>query len=281
MSELGRFIASDLNAARRRTGIWLTMLIWLGQIAVFAYLIPFAVVATLADELGGAAVLMREALSPAAAGASVVEVVPFYGIPVAVVLGALMVSGDYQHRTFALLVSRVSRRWVVVVSRFIALAVLSLVMAVSANLIALALSMMLSGSLGTSNTVNFGALMMSTGYSWLGLFAYASFSACLAYLFRAAMPAVLVAIGWTMVVEFLVTSLLLGAVPFFGELQKIYLFTNIGSIAGGVAAETGYTTGGFGVSMANGLGFATLIVCVWIVASILVSTLVVVRRDID
>lgn len=260
----------------------MTILIWVGQIAIFGYLIPFAVYQAYASQIGAEAGEMAQALSLPAVGVNVLESVPFFAIPVSVVLGVLLVAGDFQNRTFGLLVSRASRRWIVVVSRFVALAVLCLVMTVLAMLAALLMATILSGPLGNAGGIEIGILLVSTLASWLGMYAFAAFGACMAYIFKSSMPATMVALGWTLVVEFLVTNMIISAVPFFADLQRLYLSGNVGALAGGIGHEVGMAFGGLGVNaLGNRLLVAVLALLVWILASVGASLAVVNRRDVN
>ncbi|MCK0112060.1 ABC transporter permease [Ornithinimicrobium sp. F0845] len=281
-SPAARYLRAELSALGRRPGVRIAVGVWLLQILVFAYVVQFTVYRAMGAELDPTqAANMVTSLTPELAGTYVAASVPGYGIPVFVVLGALVAAADYRSGTLGTLLARCPHRVSFLLSRYAALLVILAVTAVLTVLLGLvsgaALTMLEGGPLAIApeNLVAGagGVWLMSTGYATLGF--------ALGILLRNLMTASVVGIAWLVAVEMLLIGGLAGALPAVDAVRSVLLTPNVGSLA--AALDSSGVTSGQGLP---GVGAVTqgwvavLVILLWTVVALTLAVRAFRRRDV-
>ncbi|WP_058235328.1 hypothetical protein [Devriesea agamarum] len=282
--ELGRVIFTDLKATFSRPAVWVCIAVWFIQIGIFAYLIQFIGYQSLKSAGDPQSLvyakIMRSQITVSGSGNQVLVSVPLFGLPVAVVVGAVLAAADHKARSLGLIVGRLRRRSTLTLARCISILIVTGVMALSTVFLALAAASIVGVVLGDSDSFDPSRFFAAAGATWLALFAYASFGAALSYIFKGAMTGMLTAMGWMLGVEMLIIGTLAKFVGFFAYIQHGLLSTSVGSLSSALADGNFPAENTPGVNAVNSGVMALLVICIWIIVSIAISIVVQNRRDI-
>ncbi|MCZ2819838.1 ABC transporter permease subunit [Modestobacter sp. VKM Ac-2977] len=278
-----RCLGAELFSARRRPGVRIAALLWGLQIAVFAYAAQYLVYRSMGEDLeAGQSAAMLAAMQPEQLGAYAAASVPGYGIPVFVVLGALVAAGDYRWGVLRAILVRFPARGTLLAARWVCLQVLTLVLNVVGFLVALVGTAAVAVSEGGSPTVpSLGSVVVPFLTSWLIMVGYSTVGFTLGIVLRSVMAAALCALGWLVAVELLLIGSLAGAMRGFELLQHVLLTANAGSLVSALAnTDRVAGTGLPGLASVNGPGLAALVVLAWTVVGLVTSIVVFRRRDV-
>lgn len=282
--EFRRFLVADLRFAAGRPGVRTALVVWVLQIMVFAYLIPFVMYRTMKNTLQpDVAANMWAVLQTSAVGPYTLASAPLYGLPVGVAVGALVVTGDYRNQTMPILVGRLERRWVLVASRFVVAVVVAFALAVASIVTGMVMAWLI-GLFGGGNGSDWdpGSLLAGLMASWLSLGSYAVVGAALGFLTRNLMTSTLLALGWVVGVEQLGIGMLSGAIGFFAALRRGLLSTNTGSLAGALDRDGALAAqGSLGPNTVNSAGTAVVVLLLWMVVALVVSLVSFRQRDLQ
>lgn len=277
-----RYLRAELSALSRRPGVRIAVGVWLLQILVFAYVVQFTVYRAMGAELDPEqAANMVASLAPELAGTYVAASVPGYGIPVFVVLGALVAAGDYRFGTLGTLVARCPHRVSFLLARYGAILAVLAVTAVLTVVLGLVSGAALTLLEGGSLRLDLGNLAAGAAGVWLMSTGYATVGFSLGILLRNTMTASVVAIAWLVAVEMLLIGGLAGALPVADAARSVLLTPNVGSLA--AALDHGGVTSGQGLP---GVGAVTdgwvavLIILVWTVVGLALAVRAFQRRDV-
>ncbi|MEW6943778.1 hypothetical protein [Trueperella pyogenes] len=282
-TDLWQIVRTDVKAASLKPAIRITVLIWVLQIVIFAYVIPYILYHTATDAIGlEAAEALRAGLDLSVLGEYVTASVPLYGIPVGVVVGAILVCSDYELKTLGVLLARIPKRWWLGVSRLVTMAVVSLIMALCSFIAAATCSTIFTAIQGTEFGFNFGGTMLGLGATTLGLFSYAVLGSLFGYLTRSILGAVMLGLGWTFGIETLGIGMLSGSSDFFKFLHGVTLTGNIGSLPTALDRTAVLSIQPqLGVNTLHSGSVALLFIICWLVVCSSVGIFLLCRRDVS
>ncbi|SPT52919.1 ABC-type transport system involved in multi-copper enzyme maturation, permease component [Actinomyces bovis] len=280
---LWQIVRTDMKAASLKPAIRIAVLIWVLQIVIFAYVIPYILYHTATDAIGlEAAEALRAGLDLSVLGEYVTASVPLYGIPVGVVVGAILVCSDYELKTLGVLLARIPKRWWLGVSRLVTMAVVSLIMALYSFIAAAICSTIFTAIQGTGFGFDFGGTMLGLGATTLGLFSYAVLGSLFGYLTRSILGAVMLGLGWTFGIETLGIGMLAGSSNFFKVLHGFTLTGNIGSLPTALdRTEVLSALSSPGVNALHSGSVALLFIICWLVVCASLGTFLLCRRDVS
>jgi ABC-2 type transport system permease protein len=272
-------ITAQLLVLRKRPSTWILMGVWVSLGIMFAYLLPY-----LTFRGGGdgprqpLAPLLPEGLTD-----NLLAGFPFFGGVIALMLGVLAIGSDYGWDTLKTLLTQRSGRLRVFSAKLGALAV---------GLVPFVLAIFIAGAGATY--VIAGAedaavhwpplwdLVQAFAVGWFVLAVWAAFGVLLAVLSRGTALAIGLGILYTFVIEGIFSGLA-GEVSWLDPLVEFFLRANAYSLvtALGVPAQalTDNGPGGFFGPFVDG-GQAVLVLSGYMVAFLLLSAVVLRRRDI-
>jgi ABC-2 type transport system permease protein len=272
---LGSYRAEWLKLSRR-PAIWiLVALFWLGVLVAgyffwFLYirLIQSANPGTPPPDLG------NSFLVPNALLEDIVPKIRTFGAPIGIILGTLIVGGEYSWGTLKTILTQRPGRLALLAGKFLGLAVFTLLLAVGALLLSYIVSLITALVIGASGAPPSALnLLKGVGGSWLILAVWTTFGAALATIFRSSSLAIGIGLVYTLVVETAVSTV--GS--FLTQLERFSNAlpgTNAGIIAdtvGGSAAATGATTNA---------GQAVAIMISYVVVFVAITALITRQRDV-
>lgn len=281
-SPVARYLRAELSALRRRPGVRIAVGVWLLQILVFAYVVQYTVYRAMGPELDPVqATNMVTSLTPELAGTYVAASVPGYGIPVFVVLGAIVAAADYRYGTLGTLLARCPHRMSFLLARYGALLVVLAVTAVLTVLLGLAGGAVLTTLEGGPLRLDPANLAAGAAAIWLMSTGYATVGFALGILLRNLMTASVVGIGWLVAVEMLLIGGLAGALPAVDAVRSVLLSPNVGSLA--AALDSSGVTSGQGLPGVGAVtegGVAVLVILAWTVVAVTFAVRAFRRRDV-
>lgn len=279
---LWQIICTDVKAAILKPAIRIAVLVWVFQIVIFAYVIPYVLYRTATDAIEpDAAEVLRSGLDLPVLGEYVSASVPLYGIPVGLAVGAILVCSDYQSKTLGVLLARIPKRWWLGVSRLVTMAVISLMMAMCSFIAAAICSTIFAAIGGAGFGFHFGATMLGLGATALGLFSYAVLGSVFGYLTRSILGAVMAGLGWTFGIEMLGIAMLSGSSDFFKVLHGLTLTGNIGSLPAALD-RTGLLSAQptLGVNTLHSGPVALVFIICWLVVCASLGIFLLCKRDV-
>ena len=278
-----RCLRAELFSARRRPGVRIAAALWSLQIAVFAYGAQYIVYRSMGDTFeAGQGEAMLASLQPDQMGPYVAASVPGYGIPVFVILGALVAAGDYRWGVIRAILVRFPARTSFVTARWVSLQVLTLVINALGFLVGLVGAMIIAVVEGASQVLpSPGSVVVPFLASWLMMAGYSTVGFVLGVVLRSVMAAAACGAGWLVAVELLLVGSLAGAVSALDAVRGVLLSANIGSLAAGLgnAGRSG-DSGLPGVSAVNEPGVAVLVIAAWTMLGLGIAISVFRRRDV-
>lgn len=282
-TDLWHIIRTDLKAALLKPAIRIAVLIWVLQIVIFAYVIPYILYHTATDAIAPeAAEALRAGLDLPVLGEYVTASVPIYGIPVGVAVGVILVCSDYQSKTLGVLLARIPKRWWLGISRLVTMAFVSLAMALCSFIAAAICSTIFTAIRGTGFDFHFSSTLLGLGATTLGIFSYAVLGSLFGYLTRSILGAVMLGLGWTFGVETLGIGMLSGSSNFFRLLHGVTLTGNIGSLPIALdrtAVLSAQPT--LGVNTLHSGPVALIFITCWLVVCAFLGTFLLCRRDVS
>jgi ABC-2 type transport system permease protein len=228
-----RLVGVELATALRRPGVRVATVVWLVQIVVFAYAINYIIYRSLGDTLAAPeAAAMIAGVLPDAAAHYPAASVPFYGLPVLVILGSLLGAGDFRTGMLARIVSRMPDRTALMAAKWATLAILTLILSALTIAVGIVCSLAVAAAEGApAELPSLGALGIELVVMALMMAGYASLGFALAVVTRNVMAGAVVGIGWTLGVETLLVGGLAGAVPIFDDLGSVLLAPSVATLA--------------------------------------------------
>lgn len=271
---LGSYRAEWLKLSRR-PAIWILVAIfWLGVLIagyffwfLYIQLLQRANPGTPAPDLG------NSFLVPSALLTNVIPNVRTFGAPIGIILGTLLVGGEYSWGTLKTILTQRPGRLEVIGGKFLGLAVFALILAVGALLLAYIVSLITALTIGASGAPpNALALLKGLGAAWLILAVWATFGAALATIFRSSALAIGIGLVYTLVVETAVS----GVAAFLTQFSALER-----ALPG---ANAGFITDALGGNAAPGdtssAGRAVAILIAYVVAFVTLAALVTRQRDV-
>jgi ABC-2 type transport system permease protein len=265
-----RLLGVELANALRRPGVRVASAVWIVQIVVFAYTINYVIYRSLGDTLAAPdAAAMIAGVLPEAVGHYPAASVPFYGLPVLLILGSLLGAGDFRTGMLARIVSRMPDRTGLIAAKWGALVVLTVLLSALTITVGAVCSLVVAAAEGAPlGLPSLGAVGRELAVMTLTMTGYASLGLALGVVTRNVMAGAVIGIGWTLGVETLLVGGLAGAVPFFDGLSDVLLAPSVAALASSLDPAQG--VGGAGPAV---------VVAVWSVMGGVVAALSFRRRD--
>ncbi len=279
---IGAF-AGELFAIRRRPAAWIVGGAWVVLGVGFGMVVPYLVYLALSGKPATSGTDPRQLLDqllPDQLVPTVVSLYPLFGSALMLILGAVVAGGEYRWGTMGTLLSQRPSRVGVVLAKTGALAVALALVTVALFLLAAATSGVLAAI--THRPVHWPdplTVLAGAGAAWLVSMAAAGLGMALATAFRGPAAAIGVGLMWLLALENLVSGLA-GTVPALRGLQRLLVGPNGGSLATHLGSATQDSGGIPGVVSVSGPVQAALVLSAYVVASVLVTTLLVRRRDV-
>ena len=259
----------------RRPAIWILVAIfWLG-VLIAGYFFWFLYIRLLQSANPGTPPpdLGNSFLVPNALLGNVIPNVRTFGAPIGIILGTLLVGGEYSWGTLKTILTQRPGRLEVLGGKFLGLAVFVLILAVGALLLAYIVSLITALVVGASGAPpNALELLKGVGAAWLILAMWATFGAALATLFRSSALAIGVGLVYTLVVETAIS----GVAAFLTQFEAVQR-----ALPGANAGFVADALGGNGFpGAASDAGRATAILIAYVVAFVALAALVTRQRDV-
>lgn len=274
-------VRAELFAVRRRRTTWVVGVLWVLMSLVFGIAIPLIVYGATGGHASGT-VSDPEALVagtlPAHVLATLTGLYPTYGSALMLVLGAVLFGSDFRSRTWGGVFGSQPDRRRVVLARFAAAAVAALVVVVVDEVVMVAASEVVAAGAGRSAALpSAGALLESLGFTLLASVVGLSIGAALATLLRGVAGAIAVGLVWFLAIENLLSGLA-GAVAGVGTIRAFLPSGSAGSLA---SYFTGSTEALPGVAHLSGPVLSVAVMCLYALVAVVVTSTVMVRRDVS
>lgn len=253
---------------------------WLFLVLAFAFVVPYIVYSTLdpADTQGRADLLA--VLVPASLHATAASSYPLFGGAIMLILGVLVTGTEYRWNTWTARFTQGPGRSQVVLAKLVAGGGIALAIVLCATLTAAAAATVIAlierASLAWPSP---GQLLGSVAAVTLISVAWMSVGAALGILFRGTTTALAIGLFWTLGLE----NALSGIAGMFSALEPVrtvLLGPASGSLVAGLGARTQGDGGTPGVSDYLSVPAAIAVLVAYTVASTLIASTVVQRRDI-
>ena len=269
-------VHAELTKMFRRPATWLLIAVAFVLSTTFAYLVPYAGFAGGTEgppnsDRGLASTLPDQLVGNSIGGSPV-----FVGA-LALILGVLVVGGEYAWGTWKTVLGQGVSRVMVYVAKLVAVAVCALSMTLScfaAGAVASPIIATLEDQ--QINWPGIGDLIVGVGAGWLVTMMWATLGVLLAITFRAVALPVGLGLVWLLAVQNLVASLAAPLIDWVADLQTLLPGPNAGSLVASLGANP--TTPG--VAEMVGSGQAALVVGGYLVAFAAVGGWLLYRRDI-
>jgi len=271
------FVA-EVMKLRRRPALWVLLSLWFAMSQAFGYLIPYLIYQ---NPPSGAEGFDRQqlltSLVPAGWLGNMVGGFPLFGAAMVLIAGVLVVGSEFGWNTMATLMTQRPRRLEVLTGKLGALAVVVALFevvvfapgALASALVARALDAPSDWPAATEMLRVFAAgfLILAT-WTVIGM--------ALAVLFRSTPLPIGLGLVWLLVIESLVSGFG-GQLGVLGTLRQGLPGTSGGSLAASFISDLPDSPG---VSAVNGPVHAVVVLLVWAVASTVLASLLLRRRDV-
>ncbi|WP_116202717.1 ABC transporter permease [Amycolatopsis circi] len=273
--------SAELGQLRRRVALWAAGAVWLVQIVVFAYLVQYLTYRKEAAKPDhGKAETLIHTLVPDGLAYYNASLYPLYGSAIALIIGALVGGGDYRWRTMTTLLTQRPDRRTVVLGKLASLATVMAVLVVMSFVVSAVCATAVAAAEGRSQQWPLiGDLVASFGACWLSVLAFAGLGFTLAFVFRSVAAALAIGLVWTLALESLLAGL---AATFEGlkPLRAILIGPNSGVLAHALGAAVQGQGGPLGVTDIAVPIAATIVLVGYVLATVVVSMVVLNRRDV-
>jgi ABC-type transport system involved in multi-copper enzyme maturation permease subunit len=275
-------LQAELLATRKRPGVWIVGGSWTGLAVAFGMLVPSIVYLAVRNRPAGSSQDPEKLLGgllPDRFLSGTVGLYPIFGSALMLILGAVVVGGEYRWGTWGtLLVQRPGRGTAVLgKAAAIALALLCITVAVvAASAAASGIIAVLAGR--PSRWPDAATLFGGIGAAWLISMAAASLGMFLAILLRATGAAIGVGLLWLLAVENLVSGLT-GALPGLKGVQRLLVGPSAGSLATSLDPSGAADLSVPGIVSVSGPAIASIVLAGYVTVFLGLSVLLVSRRD--
>jgi ABC-2 type transport system permease protein len=273
---------AELLAARKRPGLWVVGGAWTVLAAVFGMVVPYIVYLALRGEPAEAGQDPQDLLAgvlPQQWVSSTASLYPMFGSAMMLILGAVMLGGEYRWGTWNTLLVQRPGRAATVLGKFgaVAVALLGITLAVAA-VTAVASALIAVATDHPARWPDAGTVLAGIGAGWLVSLAAAALGAFLAVLFRGTGPAIGVGLVWLLAVENLVSGVV-GMVPALEVVQQGLIGPSGGSLASALAPEGAAPTTVPGVVSVSGPLTASVVLVAYAVVLTALTVRLIRRRD--
>lgn len=265
----------------RRPVVWVLVVVWLLQVAVFAYLINALVFQSNPDDPVMAAVVGN--LSGQAAATWPLASMPLYGSPVFILLGALASGSEYRYGTLRVIIPRSGGRVSYVVASWLCVAIVCVITSLLTLVVSWAMSAALSGVTDQEVTAPaFSEMLTAFGLGALIILTMASLGFSLALLTRSILVGLVLGVGWIVGIEILLLSMLAPVAEWIDGLRGVLPAGAAGSAVADIGDDADLVLSStVGVSDLVDTPVAVAVLAVWLVLCVVVSVAAFRRRDLN
>lgn len=274
-------LRAELLATRKRPGTWIIGGAWVALAVVFGMLVPYLVWLSLHGKpsSGTDTEKLLTGVLPSGFVSNTVALYPLFGSALMLILGAVLMGGDYRWGTFGTLLTQRPGRIGLVLGKAAAIAVALLGVTIGVEIAAAGMSALI-GALTHRPAHWPGPVTMleGAGAAWLVSGAAASLGVFLAVLFRNTSTAIGVGLIWLLALENLVSGIA-GTLPSLKVVQRLLIGPSGGSLATSLGSSTQSDGGLPGVVSVSSPGVATLVLACYVVVLLGLTAFIVRRRD--
>jgi ABC-2 type transport system permease protein len=275
-------LRAELLSARKRPGVWVVGGAWTGLALAFGMIVPYIVWLAVRNRPRGSAgdpEKLIGGLLPDRFLSGTVDLYPMFGSALMLILGAVLVGGEYRWGTWGTLLVQRPGRVSAVLGKAAAVAVVLLCVTVLVVACSAAASAGAAGLSGRSAPwPGVATLLGGIGAAWLVSMAAASLGMFLAILLRATGAAIGVGLMWLLAVENLVSGLA-GILSALEWPQRLLIGPSAGSLATALDPTGKVNTSIPGVVSVSGPVTASVVLAAYVVVCLGLSALLVSRRD--
>jgi len=274
-----RVTAVELLMLRKRAAAWVLLAIWTAAAAFFAYVLPYAI----EPDRGETASRPLADLLPQQLVGTLSGGFPFFGGAVALILAVLIFGGEYGSGTWKTLFTQRPGRLSVFAAKLLSLGAALIPFVLTVFLVGAVASFLVARSEGEAVTwPSAGLLLRGFLSDWLILAVWAAFGVLLAVLTRGTALAMGIGILYALVIEGLLSAFA-NQVSVLEPVAEFFLRANAYSLVRGVGAsvEVAADSGpaAFSGPYVDSLQ-ASLVLAAYIVGFLLVSAVLLRRRDV-
>lgn len=277
-------VRAELLSARKRPGVWVVGGAWTGLAVAFGMVVPYVVWLAVRNRPPGSAgdpEKLIGGLLPDRFLAGTVDLYPMFGSALMLILGAVLVGGEYRWGTWGTLLVQRPGRGTAVLAKASAAAVVLLcvtVLVVGCSAAASAAAAGLSGR--GAHWPGAATLLGGVGAAWLISMAAAALGMFLAILLRATGAAIGVGLLWLLALENLVSGLA-GVLPALRWPQRLLIGPSAGSLATALDPTGTVDSAVPGVVSVSGPVTASVVLAGYVAVCVGLSALLMSRRDLS
>jgi ABC-2 type transport system permease protein len=275
-------VQAELLSARKRPGVWVVGGAWTGLALAFGMVVPYVVWLAIRNRPPGSAgdpEKLIDGLLPDRFLAGTVDLYPMFGSALMLILGAVLVGGEYRWGTWGTLLAQRPGRGAAVLAKAVAIAVVLLCVTVVVVVCAAVASAAAAGLSGRgAHWPGAATLLGGVGAAWLISMAAASLGMVLAVLLRATGAAIGVGLLWLLALENLVSGLA-GILPALHWPQRLLIGPSAGSLATALDPTGKVNSSIPGVVSVSGPVTASVVLAGYVVVCVALSALLMSRRD--
>jgi len=276
-------LRAELLSTRKRPGVWIVGTAWTTLAVAFGMVVPYVVwLAIKGKPIGssGDPEQLINGLLPDKFLSGTVNLYPMFGSALMLILGAVLVGGENRWGTWGTLLVQGPGRAAAVLGKAGAAAVAVLCISVLVVVTSAGASALVSALTGRSaHWPDPTTLLAGVGAIWLVSMAATNLGMLLAILLRGTGAAIGVGLLWLLAVESLVNGLA-GTLPALKGVQRLLIGPSAGSLATALDPSGTPNTSIPGVVSVSGPLTASLVLAVYVVVCLGLSTLLVSRRDV-
>ncbi len=277
-------LRAELLSARKRPGVWIVGGAWTVMAVSFGMIVPYIVWLAIRNRpacASGDPEKLINGLLPDRFLPGTVDLYPLFGSALMLILGAVLVGGEYRWGTWGTLLVQQPGRGAALAGKAVAMAAAVLCVTVAVVAASAGTSALVAVLTGRSAPWP-GAAAVSAGIGaiWLVAMASASLGVFLSILLRSTGAAIGVGLLWLLAVENLVSGLT-GALPALKAVQRLLIGPCTGSLATALDPSGKPNTSIPGVVSVSGPLAASLVLAAYVVVCLALSCVLVSRRDID
>ncbi|MGH4011367.1 MAG: ABC transporter permease [Pseudonocardiaceae bacterium] len=282
---MSHVLTAELLKLRKRPATWIIAGVWLAMNLAFGYLIPYLIYRSgsfTGPEGAEASGQLLAAVLPAGLVTNVLSGYPLFGGALVLILGVLMIGGEYGFGTLKTLLTQRPRRLEVLGGALAALAVVVLALVVVSFVLSAGASSVIAAvesASGAFPPVTDLARGLASGWLILGM--WGLLGALAGITFRSTALAVGLSLLWVLVIENLIRGFA-ALLDVFDTVQRVLPGVNAGSLVAalGAAGQGDGVEGTPGVDAVVGGTQAVVVLACYAIAFILVAGLLLTHRDV-
>lgn len=271
-------LSAELMLLRKRTAIWVLLVVWSTLATLFVYLLPYLSYTGTINRRGGRAA--RSSLLPQNLVNQMLGAFPAYGGLVVLILGVLAIGNEFGWDTLKTVYTQRPSRLRVFFAKIVALAILIVPFVLAVFALAAAFSLIIARREGaTVDWPPVWTIVRAVGVAWLVLAVWTAFGVVLAMAFQGTALAVGLGIMYGLVIEGLISAF--GRdYAFLHDVSTVLLRTNTYSLVEALGVHTGADGPGAFFGPAVGGWQAFLVLSALIAAFLALSAFLLRWRDV-